>query len=66
MTNPQHTPWKVPNYVFEFSVPEYLRSQNEVIRYVNDLVYNKENPYPNTHEILTAMGSFIRHTVDQS
>jgi ADP-heptose:LPS heptosyltransferase len=34
-TNPQHTPWGVPNKVLEFAVPAYLRSKNEVIAYVN-------------------------------
>ncbi len=66
MTNPQHTPWKVQNQVFEFSVPENLQSKNEVIRYVNDLIYNKEQPYPQVSDILAAMGAFIRHTVGLS
>jgi ADP-heptose:LPS heptosyltransferase len=28
MTNPQHTPWQVPNRVLYFAVPEHLKSKN--------------------------------------
>lgn len=34
LTNPQHTPWKVPGTVLYFDVPPHLQSKNEVIRYV--------------------------------
>ncbi len=33
-TNPQHTPWKTPNKVLYFEVPEALRSKNEVLKFV--------------------------------
>ena len=33
-TNPQHTPWKTPNKVLFFEVPEALRSKNEVLKFV--------------------------------
>lgn len=33
-TNPQHTPWKTPSKVLYFEVPEALRSQNEVLKFV--------------------------------
>ncbi|MCC7449547.1 MAG: glycosyltransferase family 9 protein [Anaerolineae bacterium] len=32
-TNPQHTPWNVPNRVLYFDVPEYLRSRNVLLAY---------------------------------
>jgi ADP-heptose:LPS heptosyltransferase len=35
MTNPQHTPWKVEGCVMPFSVPEELKSKNEVLRFVD-------------------------------
>lgn len=35
-TNPQHTPWKTPNKVLFFEVPEALRSKNEVLKFVQN------------------------------
>ncbi|WP_344979146.1 glycosyltransferase family 9 protein [Compostibacter hankyongensis] len=35
LTNPQHTPWKVSSRVLTFDVPPFLRSKNEVVRYVH-------------------------------
>jgi len=45
-TNPQHTPWLTENTVMNFSVPENLRSKNEVIAFVNQLYYNEHIDYP--------------------
>jgi ADP-heptose:LPS heptosyltransferase len=36
MTNPQHTPWQAEGYVLPFSVPNELRSKNEILRFVAD------------------------------
>lgn len=33
MTNPQHTPWMVPNRVLYFEVPEQLRSRNQLLQH---------------------------------
>ncbi|MEX8546440.1 MAG: glycosyltransferase family 9 protein [Mucilaginibacter sp.] len=33
-TNPQHTPWKTPNKILFFEVPEALQSKNEVLKFV--------------------------------
>lgn len=33
-TNPQHTPWRTPSKVLYFEVSEALRSQNEVLKFV--------------------------------
>jgi len=35
LTNPQHTPWKVPHSVLTFEVPAALRSKNEVIQFLH-------------------------------
>lgn len=32
MTNPQHTPWMVPNRVLYFEVPAHLRSRNQLLQ----------------------------------
>ncbi len=36
LTNPQHSPWKAIGKVFWYDVPEVLRSNNEVIRFVQE------------------------------
>lgn len=43
LTNPQHTPWKVPGFVLPFDVPEEMQSKNEIIRYVQEH-YFKDQP----------------------
>ncbi|MBS1606711.1 MAG: glycosyltransferase family 9 protein [Bacteroidetes bacterium] len=53
-TNPQHTPWRARATIFEFSVDPTGRSRNEVIRYVNNNLYNTDTPYPNPHTIAAA------------
>ncbi len=52
-SNPQHTPWQVKNKVMPYSVPNELRSKNEVIRYVNDKLYQPVIPYPSPSEVVT-------------
>jgi lipopolysaccharide heptosyltransferase II len=47
MTNPQHTPWKVPGMILPFEVPQSLQSKNEVLRYV------VQKYFPPDPEILT-------------
>ena len=54
-TNPQHSPWKVPHKVLEFSVPEALKSKNEVIRWVDQILYTKYCPYPDANQVLAAL-----------
>lgn len=41
-TNPQHTPWNVPNRVLYFDVPEAIRSQSPLLAYT----YQKTVPQP--------------------
>src|SRR5436305_5325575 len=45
LTNPQHTPWLTKNIVLPFSVPEKLKSKNEVIEFVNQSYFNKHIDY---------------------
>ncbi len=46
LTNPQHTPWLTKNLVLPFSVPEKLKSKNEVIEFINQSYFNKHIDYP--------------------
>jgi lipopolysaccharide heptosyltransferase II len=46
LTNPQHTPWKVPCKVLPFQVPESALSKNEVIRHVNQFLYSEPAEMP--------------------
>ncbi|MBI5667902.1 MAG: glycosyltransferase family 9 protein [Chloroflexi bacterium] len=41
-TNPQHTPWNVPNRVLYFDVPEAIRSKSPLLAYT----YQKTVPQP--------------------
>jgi ADP-heptose:LPS heptosyltransferase len=52
LTNPQHTPWKVPSVVLQYSIPNDLQSKNAVIRYVNKKYFNQTIPYPSPEQIL--------------
>jgi ADP-heptose:LPS heptosyltransferase len=52
LTNPQHTPWKAPSVVLQYSVPNDLQSKNEVIRYVNKKYFNQTISYPSPEQIL--------------
>ncbi len=52
LTNPQHTPWKVPAIVLPYSVPENLKSKNEVIRFAQKKYNDEFLDYPSPAEIL--------------
>ena len=52
LTNPQHTPWKVPSRVLYYSVKEELRSKNQVVSYVTENVMNKSLEPPTPEAIL--------------
>lgn len=59
-TNPQHTPWRCPHVLFPYSVMESeLRSRNEVIRFVDNMVYRDKIGVPLTDEILRAMDGLL-------
>ena len=59
-TNPQHTPWAVPNKVLPYPVPAYLRSRNEVIAYVNKTVYSVPMKLPDADDIVNAVSSLLK------
>ncbi|MGN6418246.1 MAG: glycosyltransferase family 9 protein [Pseudobacter sp.] len=52
-TNPQHTPWRVPCRVLPFSVPENSKSKNEIIVWVDKLLYRDFVPFPDASEVVT-------------
>lgn len=57
-TNPQHTPWKTPNKVLYFKVPEALGSKNEVLKFVQQ----QQEKAPETvavEDILEAAASLL-------
>jgi lipopolysaccharide heptosyltransferase II len=59
-TNPQHTPWMVPNVVIEFPVQTELKSKNEIIRYVDETVYSQPAVMPNVSTIVDAVLSILK------
>jgi len=58
-SNPQHTPWNVVNSVLDFSIPENLKSKNEVISYVDQLLYFEEKPYPSPEEVCNSIKGML-------
>lgn len=61
-TNPQHTPWMVPNKVLEFEVEKHSRSKNEVIQYMYKEVYNKAALMPGANEVVSAVTQLLEET----
>lgn len=59
-TNPQHTPWMVPNMVIEFPVPAELKSKNEIIRQVDQVVYSEPASLPDALLIVNAVLSLLK------
>jgi ADP-heptose:LPS heptosyltransferase len=55
MTNPQHTPWKSVGKVLPFSVPENLRSKNEVLRFVHEKYFPHRIEVPSLDDIIMAV-----------
>jgi lipopolysaccharide heptosyltransferase II len=58
-TNPQHTPWQVPNEVLYFPVPAHQRSKNEVITHVNKTTYCVPTRMPAAAEVVDAVKKLI-------
>jgi len=54
-TNPQHVPWLVEHQVMPFSVPEHLKSRNEVLQWVDQQLYALPVPYPEPDDIINAL-----------
>ena len=44
MTNPQHTPWMVPNRVLYFEVPKALRSRNRLLQHFPEPAEPRASP----------------------
>ncbi|HSB92869.1 MAG TPA: glycosyltransferase family 9 protein [Flavitalea sp.] len=59
-TNPQHTPWMVPNEVMYFEVQEGLRSKNEVLRWVGKQWTDIPAGYPSSSSILSACERLLK------
>lgn len=59
-TNPQHTPWMVPNMVIEFPVPAELKSKNEIIRQVDQVVYKQPASLPDASLIVNAVLNLLK------
>ncbi|HSU49732.1 MAG TPA: glycosyltransferase family 9 protein [Segetibacter sp.] len=61
-TNPQHTPWMVPNRVLEYKVDTDSQSKNEVIQYLYKTVYNQPSGMPGPNEIFAAVVALLQET----
>lgn len=62
-SNPQHTPWNVPNRVLDYSIPDEMKSRNEVIRYVDDLLYAEHKDYPSPVEICESIKELLSNAL---
>ena len=58
-TNPQHLPWKTKGAVFEYDIAEAIKSNNEVVRYVDKICYRDKKQLPSTTEIIDAATEFL-------
>lgn len=58
-TNPQHTPWNVPNKVLEFPITAALQSKNEIISYLRTTIYKVPASMPATDEIIAAVNELL-------
>ncbi|MBO9632019.1 MAG: glycosyltransferase family 9 protein [Chitinophagaceae bacterium] len=61
-TNPQHIPWKVPSTILPFSVSELLKSKNEIIHWVDQLLYRDFVPFPEPEAVAMAIRELYRAT----
>ena len=59
LTNPQHTPWKVPCRVLPFMVDKELHSKNQVIEFVNRFYYNEKTDLPDAVDIVKAVKAIL-------
>jgi len=61
LTNPQHTPWRSPHVLFPYSVADgQAQSRNEVIRYVNQSMFEKKVEPPATNDVLSAVNELLK------
>lgn len=59
-TNPQHTPWMVPNVILEFEVEEHNRSKNEIIQFLYKEIYYKPTLMPDADDIYKAVNKLLK------
>jgi ADP-heptose:LPS heptosyltransferase len=59
LTNPQHTPWMVPNIVLPYQVDRGLHSKNEIIKYVNQYYYRDKIELPKAKDIVNAVEKLL-------
>jgi len=50
-SNPQHTPWNVDHITLDYSISNKYKSKNEVISYVDNLLYSEHTPYPSAEKV---------------
>jgi lipopolysaccharide heptosyltransferase II len=60
LTNPQHTPWKVPGAVLPFDVPDAMQSKNEIIRYVQEHYFINHQVAASPDDVMNAMESLLK------
>ncbi|PJJ85043.1 glycosyltransferase family 9 protein [Mucilaginibacter auburnensis] len=58
-TNPQHIPWQVPNKVLQFPVPDGLQSRNQVIRFLQQTIYNDQAITPGHNAVVNAVEDLL-------
>jgi ADP-heptose:LPS heptosyltransferase len=59
-TNPQHTPWMVPNRVLQFPVPAGSQSKNEVLKYLQQTIYRLPVAMPQANDIMEAVMELLK------
>lgn len=59
LTNPQHTPWKVPGVILPFEVPEAMQSKNEIIRYVQEHYFKNQQAAASPDDVMNAVESLL-------
>jgi len=60
LTNPQHTPWKVPGAVLPFDVPEAMQSKNEIIRYVQEHYFKNQQAEASPADVMNAVEVLLK------
>jgi ADP-heptose:LPS heptosyltransferase len=63
LTNPQHTPWKVPCKVLPFAVAEELKSKNQVVSFVSNELTKQRNSFPFPKDILNAAQQLLNEEI---
>jgi ADP-heptose:LPS heptosyltransferase len=59
LTNPQHLPWKARGKALLYDIPEYLRSNNQVLQFVHEYLHPKNIPLVMPADILEAVRDLI-------